>query len=420
MNQPISDLFTLIGVCISVYVVVELFAAFNNWLKEETPGTRHKKGFILPVIFSIFLVAIAIAIAYWLLNDVKKDSPFKFDFGGPLLAALAAAPIAWYIWTLRDAAKLKDQDLERDKHDTDRFTKAVEMLGTLDKDGNPNLEVRLGAIYALERIGREVEGLADPIRKTLAAYVRQNAKDWRERALQEILKEKKLTDDNARENYLEENPDNIGFWRPEDIIAILQVVSSIKEKWKEKPQKIIVDFDGCDLRYIFLEGIDLSGLVFSRLSLFKANLYKAYLEGANLRGADLAFANLEEANLMGANLEEARLVGANLTKANLTEAKLTEAKLKKANLTRATLTRANLNGANLNRANLEMANLEMANLKLKTIELADFTNAIGLTWEQIDSAELINTFVYLPDYLMDTLGDRDPKIYRRKPKNEEQ
>jgi len=39
----------------------------------------------------------------------------------------------------------------------------------------PNFEVRLGAIYALEKLAREDLDLHWPIMETLCAYIRQNA-----------------------------------------------------------------------------------------------------------------------------------------------------------------------------------------------------------------------------------------------------
>jgi hypothetical protein len=66
------------------------------------------------------------------------------------------------------AANLQAQIAEQG-HITDRFTKAVEQLG------NDKLEVRLGAIYALERIARDSRRDHGPIMETLIAYVRENA-----------------------------------------------------------------------------------------------------------------------------------------------------------------------------------------------------------------------------------------------------
>ena len=66
---------------------------------------------------------------------------------------------------------------------TERITKAIEQLGaekTVYKDGQantePNLEVRLGALYALERIAQDSERDHIPIMETLCAYIRENAK----------------------------------------------------------------------------------------------------------------------------------------------------------------------------------------------------------------------------------------------------
>lgn len=50
---------------------------------------------------------------------------------------------------------------------TDRFTKAIEQLGAVDKDGNPRLDVRLGRIYSLERIANDSEKDHWPIMEVL-------------------------------------------------------------------------------------------------------------------------------------------------------------------------------------------------------------------------------------------------------------
>ena len=54
-------------------------------------------------------------------------------------------------------------------HVTDRFTKAIEQLGS------DNLAVRLGGIYALERIAKDSKRDHWTIMEVLTAYVRQNA-----------------------------------------------------------------------------------------------------------------------------------------------------------------------------------------------------------------------------------------------------
>src|SRR5215470_7702908 len=58
---------------------------------------------------------------------------------------------------------------------TDRFTKAIEQLGAVNADGVKKMVVRLGGIYALERIANESERDHWPIMEVLCTYVRNVA-----------------------------------------------------------------------------------------------------------------------------------------------------------------------------------------------------------------------------------------------------
>ncbi|MCA1666553.1 MAG: hypothetical protein LC793_03970, partial [Thermomicrobia bacterium] len=53
---------------------------------------------------------------------------------------------------------------------TERFTRAIDQLGS-EKD-----EIRLGAIYALERIAKDSRSYQDSIMDILAAYVRRDSR----------------------------------------------------------------------------------------------------------------------------------------------------------------------------------------------------------------------------------------------------
>ena len=93
-----------------------------------------------------------------------------------------------------------------------------------------------------------------------------------------------------------------------------------------------------------------------------ASLFRANLDGADLRCAGLTGAYLNDASLRRAYLRWAYLTGAHLNKAHLTEAHLPYTDLSSANLTDADLTYADLTGANLTGANLTRADLTGANL----------------------------------------------------------
>src|SRR5829696_7906628 len=59
---------------------------------------------------------------------------------------------------------------------TERFTRAIDQLGATDETtGKPRLEIRLGGIYALERIARDSpERDYSTVMEVLTAYVREN------------------------------------------------------------------------------------------------------------------------------------------------------------------------------------------------------------------------------------------------------
>jgi hypothetical protein len=70
--------------------------------------------------------------------------------------------------------------INREGQITDRFTRAIDQLGATDNKGNKLFEIRIGGIYALERIANESEKDYWPIMEVLTAYVRQHARRWAE------------------------------------------------------------------------------------------------------------------------------------------------------------------------------------------------------------------------------------------------
>ncbi len=219
---------------------------------------------------------------------------------------------------------------------TDRFTKAIEQLGAVDASGKKKLEVRLGGIYALERIANQSERDHWPIMEVLCTYVRENAP---------------MPEESTQENQaLAETP-----LLTHDIQAILTVLGRRDRKHERENEHL-------DLSMANLNRANLSGAILGGAHLWGARLRGADLGGADLRGADLLIADLSEASLTGANLR-----GADLSNTNLRQAWLR----------RACLSGANLIGAYLGNADLRDANLSGTDLRLTG----------GLTQEQIDLAK---------------------------------
>ena len=205
---------------------------------------------------------------------------------------------------------------------TDRFSKAVEQLG------NDKLEIRLGGIYALERIAIDSEKDHPQVMEVLTAFVRDNS-------------------------FLRKNEVHVPLTQKEkldtDIQAILSVIGR-RNSDHIKIEKWVIDLRNTHLTNAFLQEADLAGAKLFGAKLFKANLAGADLTGAKLFEADIAGANLAGANLFGADLFKANLAGADLTGANLFGADLFGADLAGAKLFEAVLAGADLTGADLARA----------------------------------------------------------------------
>ncbi|MFE1744848.1 pentapeptide repeat-containing protein [Coleofasciculus sp. H7-2] len=264
-------------------------------------------------------------------------------------------------------AALKNAEAAQDKQITERFTKAIELLDS------KNTSIRLGGIYALERIAKDSKKDHWTIMEVLTAFVRENA----------LLKEEEIQQ--------EQSPKI-----PTDIQAALTVIG--RRDVDKDPEN-----QGLNLQYTNLDGANLREANLQRANLSEANLQRAYLIEANLQRANLSEANLQRAYLSGANLEGAYLSGANLEGAYLRAANLQEANLIEANLQGADLSGANLQGAflieaNLQGADLSGANLQGAFLRKANLQGADLREAENLEFEQLETAFGDSTTV-LPDNL---------------------
>ena len=218
-------------------------------------------------ILSSFVVILGIGVAFWrayiadkTANAVLKQVKVADKTAS---AALKQAEIA-----------NENIELARDSQITDRFTKAIEQLGS-DK-----IEVRLGAIYALSRLAKESEKDHESIMKIFASYIRENSKV---------------------EDYKESENVKI----KEDIYTICSVL---------RPNENVhnIDLSSSYLVYVNLNFAELSNANFVDANLSGANLANANLVGAKLYGAKLYGTTLMCTDLLGCDLKHADLSRANL------------------------------------------------------------------------------------------------------------
>ena len=190
--------------------------------------------------------------------------------------------------------------LSREGQVTDRYTKAIEQLGS-DK-----LDVRIGGIYALERVARDSARDHSTVMEVLTAFIREHSREQ---------------------------------WPPPD------PGGRVQERWTSP-----------DIQ----AAATVIGRRHAKRDIGRINLYGAYLVHAYLRDVDLTRARLRDAKLIGAILDGADLTGADLRDADLTGADLTGADLRDADLTGAQLDGAKLIGARLDGAKLTGADLHGA------------------------------------------------------------
>jgi Pentapeptide repeats (8 copies) len=174
--------------------------------------------------------------------------------------------------TLKEQSKQLDKTIaeQREGQVTDRYAKAVEQLGS------DTLDVRIGGIYALERIARDSAEDHPTVMEVLAAFIRIHSDEQ---------------------------------WPP----------GRESERWTRPDVQVAVTVIGRR---------DVQGDIQGRpIDLYGANLTSAQLRDANLRGAVLRYAKLTGARLHGTILVDADLRDVDLRgAAHLDEADLTGAK----------------------------------------------------------------------------------------------
>ncbi len=256
---------------------------------------------------------------------------------------------------------------------TERFSKAIEQLGQSEEG---KLDVRLGAVYALEQIAKDSEELHWPIMEVLTAYLREHSR-W-------------VPADDREEPTRLRDAHRSGDRPSADVQAIATVIGRRR-----------VDRDRAGQR-LDLHSVDLRGVQWSEAHLEGALLREAHLEQALLVRTHLERADLGEAHLEGAFLHEARLEGADLFSTYPETAKLNFAHLEGARLVTAHLKWAELDSAHLERADLFEAHLDgtrlrEAHLKGTSFLDADLTRVEYMTWSQLRWAKDFDLALVPPD-----------------------
>ena len=336
-------------------------------------NTARIVAWVVAWIVVVLIVVVVFSVYFWCWLVADESGSTTIRNLGLVVAAMIGLPFV--IWRSivadRQAATAQRQsETAQSGLLNERYQKGAEMLGS------EVLAVRLGGIYALDRLAREYPGdYHVQIMSLLCAFVRNPTG----KPVEATLPINGLTADAELKAGWDEAGDEAGDDRPlrvrEDVQAIMTAVGDRREEQIEieREKEYMLDLSGADLKYVRLVDVNMDNVV-----LFKADLAEAVLVGAKLTGSKLTGANLAGANLDSADLKSVRLINVNLEGANLTGADLKSMLLFDVNLEGAFLLDADLTGTSIKRCK-------------------------GLTQEQIDQA------IADPDNPPDLKGVVDPQ-----------
>jgi len=240
-----------------------------------------------------------------------------------VLVAASTVPFALIrVWINDRTIKAAEQGLITDRINSavtglgvEKTVKQTAQDGTTTENTDANIEVRLGAVYALERLSQDSDRDHIQIMEILCAYIRTNA-PW---------------DKDTDVPWDPKTPGPIKGPRA-DIQAALTVIG---RRW---PDKIALERDKgfvLDLRDADLRGADLQDGDFEQAWFYHSNFQLAVLSRTNLKGADLDEANLSRAylnktrfdaktDLEDTTFDKARVFNTDFSKTSVTQKQLSQ------------------------------------------------------------------------------------------------
>jgi hypothetical protein len=298
-----------------------------------------------PKIWIGFGILFAVVLLIWLppwrvshfeINNATVEADLENQYRATLAQILGGVAIGitlYYTWR-RIAIAEEELSTSKEGQITERFTRAIEQLGTVDQSGNPAIEIRLGGIYALERISKESGKDYWSIIEILTAYVRKNS----------------CTDKDKRKKVGHKGQYEASI----DIQTILTVIGKYEHSYNSEL------INSIDLHNTCLRGVKLRDGHLEGANLIDANLNYTFLRGSHLEGAYLIDATLICSILFEAHLEDTHLEGAHLGSADLEEAYLNGAYFDGVSFANTKLKKAYFKNAHLKGAkNLTIDQLSM-------------------------------------------------------------
>ena len=273
------------------------------------------------------------------------------------------------------------------------------------KLGDGSASVRLGGIYALDKLAGSNKDYLTRIAEILCAHLRETTqqksyqakyKDKPSNEIQSLVKVlSKLNEELSVANSRKEKNENIGFLRL-DLSASYLVGTDLGNACLKYVNLMgtnlqMASLDGAQMRMALLSRTQMQGAILWRaqmqmatlnhaqmqmVPLFDVQMQGASLEGAQMQGAYLEGAQMQEASLEGAQMQEARLWRAQMQGADLREVQMQGAFLHETRMQGASLEGAQMQGANLQEAQMQGAYLQKVQMQGADLYQAQMQGAI--------------------------------------------
>jgi hypothetical protein len=304
----------------------------------------------------------------------------------PALIAVIGGPLLiWRVVTaqLQATAAQHQVGIARQAHYTDLFTKAVEQLGAVRpltdfhpnvgaksksrEKHEPNLEVRLGAIFILDRIAQESEQHYWPVMEVLCAYLRNK--------------------ENTGEFMTLRKNQDVHDWINSVPLPRLDVQTALTVIGRRSNRRFVR-----------------TGTHGDRFDLNDAILQRASFERCSFSGIDLSEAHLENARFSGTTLTEMVFDRAHLQHSRFFETKIRSASFQHVNLFSAQFSGAELSDVFL--WDVQFVGADFDGAKLSKVDATE----IDLKNAHLFDADFSGVKCENPDFLDGSLGDESTKI----------
>ncbi len=237
----------------------------------------------------VYLLVLAILLILWWapklqVSKLTTDRLERFDKENEARKTLATI-IGGFAIVATVYSTTRALDATREGQITDRYTKAIEQLGATKTNQEPNIEVRLGGIYALVRIAKDSARDSETIDQVLTAYMRHNIPA---KAVQDCA-------DTAIARA--------------DLQAITSTLGDVTYA-QGRAKRPTFHLGGVSFCGFSFSGRNFDGSYFTLGG--DVDLRGAMLTDALLTEAKFKAARLEDSNLSGANLDSADFEGVNL------------------------------------------------------------------------------------------------------------